>query len=186
MKRLVALLVAVIMMSGCSGRNDALNQAMELRAKLLGSGGCSFRAKVTADYSDKVHSFTMDCQTDLKGDLSFSVIAPDSVAGIQGVISGAEGMLTFEDTVLAFPLLADGQLSPVSAPWIFIQTLYSGHVKFCGMEGEEVHVSIDDSFDDDALRLEVWLDDNLLPCRGEILYRERRILTIVIENFEIV
>lgn len=185
MKRLVALVAVVFLMAGCSGRDDALNQAMVLRAKLLGSGGCSFQAKVTADYSDQVHTFTMDCQTDLKGDMSFSMVEPDSVAGIQGVISGEEGKLTFDDTVLAFPLLADGQLSPVSGPWIFIQTLYSGNVKFCGMDGDMIRVAIDDSFEDDALRLEVWLNGDNLPVHGEILYRERRILTIVIDNFKI-
>jgi hypothetical protein len=158
---------------------------MELRAKLLGSGGCSFRAKVTADYSDKVHSFTMDCQTDLKGDLSFSVIAPDSVAGIQGVISGAEGKLTFEDTVLAFPLLAEEQLSPVSSPWMFLKCLRGGYLTSAGMDGELLRLTIDDRYEEKAITLDIWLDSTDTPVRAEFCWEGRRILTMQISNFQI-
>lgn len=186
MKRFSALVaVLLVMLGGCSGKNEALDSTMTLRAKLLGSGGCRFRANITADYSDKVHTFTMDCQSDLKGNLSFTVSAPESISGIQGSISGEGGKLCFEEQVLAFPLLADEQLSPVSAPWIFMRTLQGGIVKYCVVDRGLTCATIDDSYGKEDLRLEVWLGEEELPVRGEILYRERRILTLEIEDFQI-
>ena len=80
-------------------------------------------------------------------------------------------------------MLADGQVSPVSGPWILMKTLRSGYLTSCGMEAGCIRVAIDDSYADDALHLDIWLDEKDLPKRGEILWKGRRILSLDIENF---
>lgn len=185
MKRFAVLLLAMVCLTGCKEADQALDEAMGLRAKLMGSGGCSFDARITADYGDKVSEFKMSCQTDLEGDLTFTVLEPEVIQGVSGHISSAGGALTFDDQAVAFPLLADDQLSPVIAPWIFVKTLQGGNVKSCGKDGDLIRVSIDDSYQEDALRLDIWLEDGA-PVRGEVLYRDKRILTLEIENFEMV
>ena len=74
-------------------------------------------------------------------------------------------------------------VSPVSGPWLLMKTLRSGYLTSCGVEDGCLRIAIDDSYEDDALHLDVWLDESDCPKRGEILWKGRRILTVEIENF---
>lgn len=161
-----------------------MDRAMALRAKLLASS-VSFDAEITADYGDEVHIFSVYCEGDSRGNLGFRVTAPETIADITGRIEEGQGKLTFQDTALAFPLLAEDQLSPVSAPWIFYKTLRSGYLTAAGMEEGLLRLTIDDSYEEDALTVDIWLDEQDLPIRAEILYDGRRILAMTIENFQI-
>lgn len=186
MKRLAAVVLSLVMLlCGCGDGEDALDRAMALRAKLLGSNSYTFRVTVTADYGDKTCSFGMDCQADGEDTVTFTVTEPEPIRDITGKLSGEGGKLTFDDQAVAFPLLADDQISPVSAPWIFVKTLRGGYVTSCGMEGGLVRVSIDDSYREDALHLDIWLDGEDLPVRAEIMYRDRRIVSMDIEGSQI-
>lgn len=182
MKKLSVLLVLLLILGGCSGKQEELERAMALRAKLLAST-CSFDAKVTADYGDKLYVFGMTCQGDTRGNVTFTVTAPESIAGIAGVIAENSGKLTFDDTALAFPLMADDQLTPVSAPWILIRTLRGGYLTAANMEEELLHLTVDDSYEEDALQLDIWLNGQNQPVQADILYDGRRILTIEVSNF---
>jgi hypothetical protein len=176
------MLVLVILLAGCGGTNEELDRAMALRAKLLASSGCSFDAAITADYGDKLHDFAVSCIADGQGNVTFTVKEPETIAGITGKLSGDGGKLTFDDTALAFPLLADGQVTPVSAPWLFLKTLRGGYVRSCGMDVDQLRLSIDDSYEEDALHLDIWLGEGDLPTRCEIVYDDRRILSLQVSN----
>ncbi len=182
--KILAVILAMLLLGGCKGAEAELDRAMALRAKLLASS-VSFDAEITADYGSELHTFSLYCEGDSQGNLGFRVTAPETIADITGRIDGGEGKLTFRDTVLAFPLLAEDQLSPVSSPWIFYRTLRSGYLTAAGMEEEFLRLTIDDSYEDDALTLDIWLDETDTPVRAEILYDGRRILTLTIENFQI-
>ena len=156
---------------------------MSLRTKLLGSG-CQFEASVTADYGDKTYSFEMACRVDKAGNLQFEVLQPDTISGITGSIADSGGKLTFDDSALAFPLQADGLLSPVSGPWVLLKALRGGYVRHCGMEEGLLRVRVDDSYDEDALTLDIWLDGGV-PVRGDIYEENRRILVIEVKSFTI-
>lgn len=186
MKRIGAILIAVVLLCGCTGKSDELERVMTLRAKLLGCMEVRFDAAITADYGDEVHTFAMSCTGDNQGNLQFTVTQPESIAGITGSIGENAGALTFDDVALAFPLMADEQVTPVSGPWILLRTLLGGYLTACGMEGDKLRVSIDDSYEDDALQLEIWLNEDDLPVQAEIIYDGRRIVTMEIEHFEIV
>lgn len=155
---------------------------MDLRTKLLAQA-VSFDAEITADYGDKTYTFSMHCESDTKGDMTFTVTQPESIAGISGTLSSTGGKLTFSDTALAFELMADDQLSPVSAPWILMKTLRSGYLTSCGQEGEILRIAIDDSYEDDALHLDIWLDEKDLPFQAEISWQGRRLLSVLVTNF---
>lgn len=185
MKRLVCVAMMLLLLTGCGTKNAELDRVMALRAELLAGNGCTFEAEITADYGDKTYTFETKCLANEQGGISFTVSAPETIAGITGTVSAEGGKLTFDDEALAFELLADGQVTPVSAPWLLVKTLRSGYVTSCGTDGEFLRVSIDDSYEEDALHLDIWLDSSDVPQRAEIVWKERRILSLAIENFEI-
>jgi len=84
---------------------------------------------------------------------------------------------------LIFELLADGQITPVSAPWILIKTLRSGYLNACTYTDNGLMLIIDDSYEEDALQLDIWLNDENIPTEAEILWDGRRILSLQISNF---
>jgi hypothetical protein len=183
--KFIALLLSLLFLSGCGGENAELKRAMDLRAGLL-TESVSFDAEITADYGEEVHIFSVYCEGDSRGNLGFRVTAPETIADITGRIEAGEGKLTYRDTVLGFPLIAEDQLSPVSAPWIFYTTLRGGYLTAAGMEDNLLRLTIDDSYEEDALTVDIWIDENDNPIRAEILYDGRRILTLTIKNFQTV
>jgi len=182
MKRIIGILCLLCVLCGCAKGDGELNRPMELRSKLLGQE-VAFDAEVTADYGDQLYRFSMNCKSDTKGNLAFTVTEPETISGISGTVSVSGGKLTFDDKALAFDLMADGQLSPVSGPWILINSLRSGYLSSCGPEGELIRVAIDDSYAEDALHLEIWLNGENIPVRSEILWKGRRLLSITLRNF---
>lgn len=183
MKKGAVLLALVLCLTGCGGKNPQLQRGLALRSRVLKASQCSFTAEITADYGDKVYSFTMDCAGDPEGNLTFEVTAPEAISGITGTLTGEKGQLTFEDTALHFDLLAEGWLSPVSAPWIFYKTLRSGCITSAGMDGELLRLSIDDGYADDALHLDIWCGEGDLPVKAEIRQEQRNILSLSVKNF---
>ena len=184
MKRIALLLVAVLL-SGCGVHHDELDQAMELRAQMLAAQGCSFEAVITADYSDKTYTFSVDYISDSKGNVTFEVREPETITGITGSIAAEGGKLTFDDKALAFELLADGQVTPVSAGYLLVKTLRSGYVRSCGTDGDQIELMIDDSYQADALHLDIRLTRENVPVSAEILYKDRRFLSLEVKNFRL-
>jgi hypothetical protein len=183
LKKIAAVFLSLVLLTGCTGKRDELDRAMKLRANLLGCLGCSFDVTVTADYGDSYYTFVMNCQATGRGDLQFTVLQPESIAGITGEISSGEGKLTFDDVALHFPLLADDQVTPVSGPWILMKTLLGGYLTAANEEDDLLHLTIHDSYEEDALQMEIWLDGEDEPVNAEILYDGRRIVTMTVENF---
>ena len=127
----------------------------------------------------------MGCVTDPYGDISFTVLKPDSISGISGKLTGEGGKLTFDETALHFELMTEEQLSPISAPWIFLNTLRKGYITSVCSENNAIRLSLDDSFDENPLHLDIWLDSENNPKQADILYDGRRILSLNVINFEI-
>ena len=185
MKKTLVCLLLMFLLSGCSRNPDELEQALSLRSSLLQASQCSFTACIIADYGDQIASFSMDCGADSEGNVSFTIVEPDVISGISGKLSEKAGQLIFEDTALHFPLIADEQLSPVSAPWIFLKTLRSGFLTSACRESDKIHLTLDDSYAEDALTLDIWLNSFNQPERADILHNGRRILSVDVRNFEI-
>lgn len=182
MKKILLIVCILIMLPGCRGAEDCMDQALRLRSQLTGAA-YGFDAKVTADYGDAVYTFSLRCSVDKQGTVTFSVTEPETIAGITGQISSGGGALTFDDVALAFDVLADGQISPVSAPWVMVNALTGGYITSAGVDGEYTRVTIRDSYEDDAMTVDIWLNTENMPVQAEILWKNRRILTIQLENF---
>ena len=184
MKYLFAAIFILSTITGCHGRESPLTPALELRKALLAAQTCSFQTVITADYGEDLYTFQMDCCADSTGKLTFTVLEPTSIAGITGSISKDKAALTFDGHVLAFPVLAEGDLSPVSAPWIFLNSLRGGYLSGCSEQADGFCLYLDDTFGADPLQLEIWTDTNCVPIGAEIIWHDRRILSIEIRNFQ--
>lgn len=185
MKRFLGLILCLMLLAGCGKTEDDLDLALQFRQRLLAGAGCKFACEITADYGDVIYQFSMDCQADKQGNLSFSVTSPESISGITGAITEAGGHLTFEGTALAFAPIADGQVTPVTAPWLFLKTLRSGYIASCAEVDGGTYLQIDDSYKDRALHLDIWFNENDMPVCGEILWEGRRVLSINVKDFTI-
>ena len=177
----------MVFLLGCSEGTSEMDRGMALRQRLLNCNSCSFTAQITADFGDKIYTFTLDCQGKADGSLAFTVQKPETISGIRGVLSASGGKITFdEDRAVAFPLLAEGEVTPISAPWLLYNTLRSGYLSACGKEGEQLRLTLNDSYEEEALQVDVWLDGEDRPEAAEILWEGRRILTILVADFRIV
>lgn len=186
MKRVFASVICMILLlSGCRNDESELSRAIALRQLLLDSG-CSFDTVITADYGDSIYTFSMSCQADCQGDLTFTVTDPKTIAGITGKVTQQGGQLTFDGKALAFPMLADNQITPVSAPWILIRTLRGGYLSACGTDGDNLRIAVDDSYEDNALHLDIWINSQDLPIRGDILWQGQRVVSLEVRNFSYV
>ena len=161
-----------------------MSRGLQLRSRICSASSCNFDAEITVDYGDQTYTFSVGCSFDASGNLKFVVQSPETISGIEGSIDTAGGKLQFDDTALAFPLLADDQLSPVSAPWILMKTLRSGFITSAGKVDGYTRLIVDDSFDSDPLTLHIFLDDANSPTEAEIYWHNRRILTLSICNFQ--
>lgn len=185
MKKCLCLAALLLVLPGCALDGGDTEQALAFRQTLQEAKGICFDAGITADYGDRVERFTLRCQADPRGDLNFTVLHPAEISGITGSVAGSQGKLTFDDTVLAFPMLAQQRLSPLSGPWVVVQALLKGYITSCVREGELLHLTVNDSYEDDPLTLELWIRDNALAA-AEIGWRGLRQMTLEIENFSLV
>lgn len=183
MPRTIGLLMLVLCLAGCTQENRDIQIAMDLRDRLLRSENCDFSVAVTADYGDILHMFSMDCRAVKTGTLSFEIKEPETIAGICGSVSDDGGSIDYADDALYFPLMAEGLLVPAAAPWIMMKALRGGHIRTAAMEDEYLHIVLDDGFAEDALQVDIWLDENNVPVRGDILHDGCRILSVEVENF---
>lgn len=182
MKRILAGVLVMLLLTGCSLPKSEMDKALALRNHLQDSN-IRFDVSVTADYFDKVFTFAMNCAVDSDGDLTFRVTAPETLAGISGKVSDEEGKFTFDDKVLLFETIADDVITPVTSPWVVIKSLRSGYIRSCGRSEEGIHIQLYDSYDEDALYLDVWTDETNSPIAAQIYWEGRRILSLEIENF---
>ncbi len=183
MKRAFAVLVvAALLLCGCTSGEGQMDRALNLRSLLLAKGA-RFSVALSADYGNAVQEFSMDCEVSSQGAVSFTVMKPESIAGISGTVDGSGGKLTFDSTVLSFELMADGQLSPVSAPWVLMKTLRSGYLSSSVQEADHLRLAIDDSYENDALHLDIWLDVNDAPVHAEIIWQGRRLMSMDVKDF---
>ena len=183
MKRIVSVLLVICCLAGCSSGPSSLNHGLSLRNKLMESQGFSFEAVICADFGKETYSFSVLCNADKEGNVSFSVLEPELICGISGTFSGSGGVLTFDDIVLTFPSLADGEVSPVSGPWLMINALLHGYIKGESFSDGQICLTIMDSFEEDALMLRMYLNENMDPVHCDLFWQGRSVLSMDVKNF---
>ena len=78
MKKVGVLIVFLLFLAGCTHSSTEIERGMALRSRILQASSISFDAEITADYGDKVYTFSMTCRGNPQGDIAFTVAAPES------------------------------------------------------------------------------------------------------------
>ena len=168
---------------GCTGKTDHVSEGLTLRQKLLQSNGCAFDAVICANYSDCSYVFTLRCTVDQAGDLTFTVIDPESINGISGTVTSAGGDLRFDDTVLGFDPVAGDLISPVGAPWLFIKTLQGGYLHAVQKDPSGTVLIIDDTYRQNSVRAHILVSNDSAPVSCEFYWKGKRYLSMDVCNF---
>lgn len=185
MNRLISLLLVVIVLTGCSANTNGINDVVTLRNNLQNSSGCSFDVSVTTDYGDSLSSFALSCNYDKQQNLEITVLKPETISNIKCKISGEKGQLTFDEEVVVFEMIADGQITPISTPWLLMKALSGAYINATANEKEGMLVRLDDSFNGTLYSVDLWLDENDVPKLAEIIWEGKRIVSMTISNFKI-
>lgn len=183
MKRFFPLLLILFIFAGCSSRKDDMGRALRFRENLLQQSGCAFQCNLTAEYGQIIYQFVLDCQVDNKGDVSFTVTAPDSISGIKGVLSGSGGQIKFEDSILGFPILSEELPTPLSAPWLFMNAMRSGYIRACDVRDGKMALTIAETYEENAMHMKMQFDRKDKPVNCEIIWKDRRVLSMEIDDF---
>lgn len=181
MKRILTAALMLLLLTGCGKPQSAMDQALSLRQNI--GSGCSFDADITADYELTTQNFSLSCTADEKGNVTFTVTSPEPVEGITGRLDSDGGKLTFDDACVQFDPLAEGLLSPVGSPWVLVHTLRGGYITSCESGKNGMTLSADDSYRENALHLNITLNEAGIPTFAEIIWNGRRILSMEIGNF---
>ena len=160
-----------------------MQQALQLRTELLQAGGCRYAADVSVNYDDVRFDFTLDCVCGADGAARMTIRAPQTLAGIAAELSASSARVEFEDTAVAFGLMADGNLAPMQLPQLLVQALCADYISSAGQEGDAVRVTYLHGYDDDELTVDVWLSGALLPEYAEVSYQGQMLAAMTITDF---
>ena len=182
MKRILASLLLLVTLTGCGRTDREMDRVLAFRQRIL-SAESTFQVDITADYGQEYYQFSMACKVDKQGGMEFTVTDPETISGITGTIQQGKGHLTFDDTVLAFQTMADGLVTPVTGPWLMMKALRGGYIQSCGPDEENLRIRLCDSYEEDALVMDLWLSPEDHPVQADIYWKECRILTLSVKNF---
>ncbi len=157
-------------------------QAIAFRSELIARGGCSFCAEITADYGQEVQHFTLECDVDGEGRVSFCVKEPDTIEGITGKTEGEKGSVTYDGLQLAFPLMVYDQISPVSAPALVAECWIKEFILSAGLSDAIYRVSYEKKIYGNDLLIDTYFEKDI-PISAELCYNGYRIVNISITHF---
>lgn len=184
MKRWIAIMVVPFVLIGCKNKSNAIDMLYTFRENLLCSTKVTFDTEITVDYGQDYYTFEVTCSGNENGDLSFEVVRPDTIHGIQGTVIGEEGHLTFDHYALAFKTIAEGRVTPVNAPWVFLTSLRGGYITACSSTENGYLAIIRDTYEENPLIFEIAFEDNK-PISAEVYWNETRIISMLIRNFTV-
>lgn len=185
MKRYFCFLLIVVLLCGCNKNNSAMERALKFRNSLLQASSVTFDTVITADYESTIHTFKMNCQWDSTDQMKFTVLEPSSISGVSGTISRDNGKILFDEKALFFETIADRQITPISAPCVMMLAMKSGYIKGAGNSEDGYLIQLNDSYKENALDLNLQMNNDCEPIFVEVFYDGRRVVSLSIENFTI-
>lgn len=180
----VLMMTLCLSMTACSGTEDLMQPALDLRAKLLDAGGCSFMADITADFGETICMFSAVCSYTTDGVTRVEITAPESIAGIVAAVSADGASVSYDGMLLDFGELAGGRAVPIAAPSILSLCWAGEYISSAGKEGENTLVTYLKGYDKDELTVLTRFSGlSGVPVSGEVIYDGNTVLNVSISEF---
>lgn len=184
MRKIIPFFLTVVLLTACSSEEKTLEPAILFRAGLLNAKGCTFTAEVTADYGDLVYEMTMDCAA-ADGTTAITVTEPEPISGITADIANATGTVTFDGMALDFGVLEDGQLAPLAAPGIAVESWNTAYIASAGEADGYYRVTYENGYEDEKIIVDTWFSvDDHIPQYAELRTGSRSLIKMTILNFQ--
>lgn len=181
MKRKISalLMITALLLCGC-GENEEL--AFEsFRKELAGAEELCFTADVQAEYEDKTAAFKLEFS--MKGDeYAVKILEPEIVAGISAHIKSGETHLEYDGVILDIGDLNDRGLCPMSALPYLADAMKDAYAEMAWTEDELLTVRLVPA---DDMSVTLWINEDNEPVNAEISYKEKTVVFIEIDNWEI-
>lgn len=164
----LSLVLLALLLSGCGQSREAQRQ-QDFAQALSRRNDLSFTASLRAEYPDRSLAYVLR-YTEEDGGCSLRLLEPEEIAGLT-VRLGADGaQLRLDGVSLDAPPLDSRGLSPVNALPRLMSLLRTGHMESHWTEGGQTVWTLSDG---EGLRLQVWLDEALIPTRAELISEGR-------------
>ena len=132
----MCVLMISLLLSGCQAAGDTKGpqeQALVIRGEYLDSAGCKAKMDVTADYGQRVYTYTLDVSV-TQEETVLTVAAPQELAGITARMNGEGSRLEYDGAMLETGLLDEDGLTPLSAVPVLLESARSGFMDSCTLE----------------------------------------------------
>lgn len=179
-------MAALVLLCGC-GRSAEMS-AEDVRAHFASLDSCTAHLKIISDLDESVLEFESDYVYNREDSDSFTLTAPESVAGIGGRISGEENgafTLQYNDLQLDDIVPRHTGLTPADAWFCLLNDLrYTAPAQVWSehTNGESLLVLRYEKAGD-SVEKQVWLrQSDLQPVYAELYADGARVLTIQVES----
>ena len=138
-KRICALMMTLVLLTGCSGRGQYAEQsaeelALSIRTEYLAMSVCETTVDITADYGQRVYEYSMEVFWQKNGETRLTVTAPDSIAGITARIRDGNSFLEYDGASMETGVLSGTGLSPIEVVPAALNYILSGYIAECDFE----------------------------------------------------
>lgn len=185
---LFALTIPFLLLTGCFSGGEGqklLDLALTIQSEYRAMTQFSARTELTADYGQRVYSYTLDVRGD--GDeITLTVLQPEILAGITARRKDGETFLEYEDLRLETGFLSPDALSPMTAIPAMLDQLKGGYLMAWCMEDNTLRITCGDpeATPDRGTVYDLWLDTESHDLlRGEISVDGRRCIQCTFSAF---
>lgn len=135
--QLGAPMITLLLLSACAvggGGSEVEQLAQDIRGNYLSMSACHSTIEVTADYGQRIYSYTMEMTWESEGDTVLTITQPESIAGVTVRVADGETVLIYDDVQVETGPLYEGGMSPVDVVPTLLQSAKEGFIAECGME----------------------------------------------------
>lgn len=182
-RKVFAIFLVLLSLSGCAKEDKYEQKALNFRTEMMEQQSCDFTADINASFSNKEYEFTVQVQY-APEETIVTVISPEAIAGISASVSNSGAELCYDGAELMLGQLADGQVSPMSVPWLLAQCWLGEYISAYGADGELSRITYLKGYADEELTVDTWFDDNDVPVYAEVTYGSDRYISVKIRDFQ--
>lgn len=143
-KKLLSLLMIPLILAGCQYPGGGLvpggteltaeEEARQIRTQFLGVDSCAGTAEVTADYGQRVYTFTLDFTWQREGETALTLTAPQDLAGLTARVEQDQARLEFDGVILDTGELTGEGLTPLELVPSLMGWVQTGFMSQCVYE----------------------------------------------------